>query len=603
MRTKILKNLVIFTLMLFPYLQLLYSQNYTYTTNADFDKGTCIGVEHETVHDQLQLSKTATTLPFIWVPNTNEGTVSKVDTRTGAELGRYRTSPLTYGAPSRSTVDLQGSCWIANRQIGTVVKIGLYENGQYIDRNNNGIIETSRDLNGDGNITGDEILPWGRDECVLYEVILILGKEGTYAPGQYTGSYANDYWNPGPRGMAIDAQNNLWAGTYQTKKFYYIEGSNGKILKTIDVSSANHTSYGAIMDKNGRLWSSGHDKNHVLRLDTSNDTFSTVSIGHLVYGLGIDNNNHLFLSGYEHSKLTRLNVLTGTIDWTKQGYYQSRGIAVTNDGDVFVANTQSGTVTRWSNDGVVKANIPVGNQPSGVAVDAEGKVWAVNMGDEYIERIDPATNQVDLRKLIIGGTHYGYSDMTGIISRTITTKIGTWTVIHDSESEITTWDNISWNCDVPAGTAVRVRVRSSNNQQEWSTWEGAINGAPLTQTPEGRYLQIEVTLQILSGEVSPILYDLTVNWISDCGYFYPNPYHPNNELGHFVLCDNCQTTIDIFNAANFPIITFDVPEGSSFKIPWDGKDQNNLMVANGVYFFIIKPATGKRIVGKIAVTR
>jgi hypothetical protein len=31
-----------------------------------------------------------------------------------------------------------------------------------------------------------------------------------------------------------------------------------------------------------------------------------------------------------------------------------------------------------------------------------------------------------------------------------------------------------------------------------------------TATPGGRYLQIETTLQIHSGDVSPILYDLTV---------------------------------------------------------------------------------------------
>jgi len=65
----------------------------TYTTNADFDMGTLISVEHTSVPDQLQLSKTASTLPFIWVPNSYEGTVSKVDTKTGKELGRYITGP------------------------------------------------------------------------------------------------------------------------------------------------------------------------------------------------------------------------------------------------------------------------------------------------------------------------------------------------------------------------------------------------------------------------------------------------------------------------------------------------------------------------------
>ena len=167
----------------------------TYTLDADFDEGTLVGVEHETVHDQLQLNNTTTTLPFIWVPNSNEGTVSKVDTVTGKELGRYRTGPTSNGNPSRTTVDLQGSCWVGNRGTGTVVKIGLSEAGLYNDTNGDGFMNTSMDLNGDGDITGAEILPWGDDECVLFEVL--LGNSGS-----------------GPRGLAIDATNNLWAGTW-----------------------------------------------------------------------------------------------------------------------------------------------------------------------------------------------------------------------------------------------------------------------------------------------------------------------------------------------------------------------------------------------------
>ena len=134
--------------------------------------------------------------------------------------------------PSRTTVDLFGNCWVGNRNAGTVVKVGLYENGQYIDRNLNGTIDTSRDLNGDGSITGSEILPFGFDECVLLEVVVIPGKEGSYAPGTYTGGYAGDT-SCGPRAIAIDKYNNCWAGCRYSKWFYYIDGSTGQILKSL----------------------------------------------------------------------------------------------------------------------------------------------------------------------------------------------------------------------------------------------------------------------------------------------------------------------------------------------------------------------------------
>jgi DNA-binding beta-propeller fold protein YncE len=488
-----------------------------YTINEDFHKGTLISVEYETVPDQLQLSSESTTLPFIWVPNSNEGTVSKVDTRTGRELGRYCTGPGSNGNPSRTTVDLFGNCWVGNRNTGTVVKIGLLENGQYMDRNWNGVIETSRDLDGDGQITGDELLPWASDECVIYEVVLIPGAEGTYIPGQYQGAYTNDSWEPGPRGIAVDKSNNIWAGCSGSMMYYYIRGSDGEILKTIDVSSVSHTPYGAVVDENGILWSSGHDKGYVLRLDPIDDSISVVNFGHFSYGLGLDRFGHLFVSGWTDSKLSRINIQTGKLEWTRPGVYESRGVACTDDGDVWTADSSPSTVTRWSNDGIKLQTIPVGNTPTGVVVDADGKVWVVDNGDGYISRINTQTNLIDLSKNIIGTRHYGYSDMTGIISRTFTTKTGSWTIIHNTRIFDSQWGLISWNSYEPAGTSLAVKTRSSNDRRSWSIWEEVENDSPLHNTPNGRYLEMKVVFQSEDQEVSPVLYDLTVNPLPYCG--------------------------------------------------------------------------------------
>ncbi|MFX0205637.1 MAG: PKD domain-containing protein [Candidatus Hodarchaeota archaeon] len=480
----------------------------TYTLDEDFDEGTLVGVEHETVHDQLQLSKEQITLPFIWIPNL-QGTVSKIHTETGKELGRYWVAPYA-ASPSRTTVDLQGNCWVGNREAGTVVKIGLLEAGAWIDRNGNGVPDTSQDLDDNGNIDPGEILPWGQDECVLYEVVLILGKEGTYAPGTYTGGYDTNNWGTSPRGLAIDSSNNLWAGTWITKKFYYIDGSTGAILRT---ENAPISSYGAIIDGNGILWSSGQSSTYILRLDPSTTpaTMNLYGMGHFVYGLGMDQLNHLFVSGWTDSRTSRVDVTTSIKEWTKLGPYSARGVACTGDNNVWIASTDYDRVFRYDNDGNYITNIITGNGPTGVAVDAAGKVWTCHLNDETIARIDPTTNTVDLTKQILGSAgHYGYSDMTGILARTVTTKIGTWTVDFDSEKTSTPWGKVSWNSDEPLGTSVTVRVRSSEDKTSWSPWETAANDVMLSSTPNGRYLQIETTLQITSGETSPILYDLTV---------------------------------------------------------------------------------------------
>jgi uncharacterized repeat protein (TIGR01451 family) len=486
----------------------------TYTTDADFDLGQLIGLEHESLADQLQLSAENQIMPYIWVPNDWEGTVSKVHTETGAEMGRYRVSPHSGSRPSRTTVDQRGDCYVGLRQAGTVVKIGLYEAGDWIDRNGDGICQTSYDMNGDGDITGDEVLPWGADECVLYELVLVPGYEGAYVPGSYTGPYDYDYWGVAPRGLGIDEENNIWVGTSSTSKFYYVHGETGAILKVVDVSAWDHHSYGATVDANGVVWSACRPGGpHVLRLDprTNPPTIAAVEVP-AVYGVTVDYLGHVFANSA--CWLTRIDAETGVVEWsvTKAVASCSAGVVCTADNDVWTADTDASTVSRYDNDGNLKATITGVTGPRGVAVDTAGKVWAGDVWDDFMHRIDPATNLVDLSKEIIGsGGHYTYSDMTGIISWTVTSKTGMWTVIYDSGGAGTNWGTLSWTADEPEGSTVTVEARSSGDRVNWSAWERAAIGVPLTATPDGRYLQIRATLARRFGDQLPVLYDLTVS--------------------------------------------------------------------------------------------
>ena len=510
------------------------AQGGTYTSTLDFDKGRLSGVDSAAVADQLQLSDRSAALHYLWVPN-NEGTISKVDTLTGRELARYRTGPTgVNGQPSRTTVDLFGSCYVANRYSGTILKLGLSENGQGIDRNGDGLLQSSRDLNQDGDISPDEVLPWGQDESVLWETSLIPTAEGNFVPGTFTGPYQNSWGYPGVRGVAVDDQGNVWVGTLETKKIYYLEGSTGRILRTIDVAPVNHRTYGAVLDRSGILWASSHDRNQVLRLDPATDRYTVLPLGHFSYGINVDRDGHVFVSGWNSGRLSRIDSATAAIEWNLPIETEGRGIGITDDGDLWIAHSGPGVVVRRSNSGAFKASIPVGSQPSGVSVDSRGMVWAMGLGDDLIRRIDPYRNVVDLTKRIVAGYkegyHYGYSDMTGTVARNSTTRIGFWTVIHDSSQPNTPWGAVTWQAEVPEGTAVRVRVRSSENQGTWSLWESAQKGVPLHSTPTGRFLEIEVTLQSRLPGVSPLLTDLTVQPASESNLgvlFYANEFTGN----------------------------------------------------------------------------
>jgi hypothetical protein len=482
-----------------------------YTSNDDFDEGVQDLVGHATA-GQLALQSVAGQ-PFIWIPNQNN-TVSRVNTITGAELARYYTGPIWANTqPSRTTVDLYGACWVGNRYSGTAVKIVPPESNLWKDRNNNGICDTSTDLNGDGNISSNEMLPWGLDECLVWEVVLIDGKQGVFEPGEYTGTYTNDWGTPGVRTVAVDSANNVWIGCHMAMKFYYVDSLNGVILRTVDVSPVSHHAYGGVIDANGVLWSSGSSYGNALKLDPRVDppALTNVPPGHYTYGIGVDSLNHVFITGWDSSKMSKLDALTNQVIKTISSPANCRGVCSTADTDVWIASTANGKVYRYDNDLNLKAEIPVGAEATGVAIDPNGKIWSCGLGSENIYRIDPATNTVDLTKQIVGsGGHYSYSDMTGSVSTGITARQGKWTVIHDGGALNTLWGTITWNDTIPQGATLTVRVRSSDDLNTWSAWETVTKGATMATTPPGRFLQIEVTFQIVPGASSPILLDLTV---------------------------------------------------------------------------------------------
>ncbi|MFX0205574.1 MAG: PKD domain-containing protein, partial [Candidatus Hodarchaeota archaeon] len=145
----------------------------------------------------------------------------------------------------------------------------------------------------------------------------------------------------------------------------------------------------------------------------------------------------------------------------------------------------------------------------GTVVDSNDDVWVIQRDISKMSKFR-GSDGAHLGVFTTGLYPYTYTDATGLGLRTSILGYGTWTVDFDSELTDAPWGTVSWNSYEPSGTSVTVRVRSSNDQSTWSIWETATNGVLLSATPNGRYLQIETALQISSGDVSPILYDLTI---------------------------------------------------------------------------------------------
>ena len=115
---------------------------------------------------------------YIWVANSSEGTVSKIDTVTLEEVGRYKTHP-SYGDPSRTSVSLNGDVAVANR-------------------NGNGSIDTSTGKN--------DVLEWDDEECRAWFTPFDYESQRPVAwtPGQWSSSQCRyvdtKVWTSGTNG-------------------------------------------------------------------------------------------------------------------------------------------------------------------------------------------------------------------------------------------------------------------------------------------------------------------------------------------------------------------------------------------------------------------
>jgi len=136
-----------------------------------------------------------------------------------------------------------------------------------------------------------------------------------------------------------------------------------------------------------------------------------------------------------------------------------------------------------------------------------------------------------------------------------------------------------------------VRVRSSNDQTTWSLWENAANGAPLAAVPPGKYLQVETTLQITSGDVSPVLYDLTVAPATtvNLGQLVYQSAFQNNAGSEWSVSNIAKTPVGgrsflgPFANTNATLTLTDLPSHSVVTVaydlfilgPWDGNNTND----------------------------
>ncbi|MBW2463973.1 MAG: hypothetical protein JRH11_20155 [Deltaproteobacteria bacterium] len=487
----------------------------------------------------------------VWVANTNEGTVSRLDSRTNVETARYptvgsmapagtrpaaeacSTTANTGNCPSRTAVDQNFDAYVANRAFGHQGSVTKYANSEddCVDRDASGTIETSRDLNGDGVIELDPTMGeyiGVTDECILW-----------------TAAVGTD--NDKPRALAIGLAppdsfvGNVWVGLFSGDEACELDATDGRTIGC--VALAGFQPYGAVTDALGRIWfadRSGGRRDIIGYVDPGAMTFTPAApvpagIGcdtaNLTsYGITTDADGTLYVASSNCAPgLLRFDPVTD--EWTSYdlpGGGTPRGIAadetslwigISHNTIRFVGGYANRVLQYNLADMAFVAThtIPTGTGPVGVGVSFDGSIWAVCQGTNSAARLDPIAGTWTEHG--VGLTPYTYSDFIGFGLNTFAQPRGYYRFVTEGcESGLNRWFGASYEGEVPPMTSVEFYARVAETLPDLAaaTFVGPFTTNPADFTvapgpvPTGRYIEVEVRMRTEDRLVAPRIFNLNV---------------------------------------------------------------------------------------------
>lgn len=318
----------------------------------------------------------------IWIANSIEGTVSKIDTETLVEVARYRTSHDAAADPSRTSVGLAGHAAIANRS-GSVVKVYGHPS-QCPDTNLNGVVDTS---------TGAaNVLDWGDDECVAWLAEL----PGYVSQRPVSWTQDEKVWTSGTDGVVIDV--------------LLLDGETGVVEQEIPIPGVEpsfYGIYGSATDADGNFWGSQLGAGMLVRVDRQTFAVQTWPMPIVGYGMTVDPDGYVWTCS--SAGLARFSASTATWTVTTPSPGASGGCMADGSGLLWLANDPLVGIDRQTL--AVAQVIDLPQYVHGVGIDFGGRVWGVSMMQPEAYRVSPGSGAIATFTGLVGP--YTYSDMTG----------------------------------------------------------------------------------------------------------------------------------------------------------------------------------------------
>ncbi len=350
----------------------------------------------------------STDFSYIWAANAPESTVSKINTRTMMEEGRYPTHPDGDGNPSRTSVSVDGRAVVVqNRDQPGLVKI--WARPELCDENRNGVpgLQTS---------TGaDDVLAFEDEDCFAWWTPfpdMTVQRPVAWTQGQINEAceYENqkiwtvtgDQGTPGHCGT-----DGVWV--------HRLDGDTGVVEDSVHLMenefACNNSrgAYGGAVDNEGNFWFSGWQNSRLARVDFETLDVTVVDVpGSNPYGITVDTQGRPWLTW----PIRRYDPMMDV--WDEAPIDASTGIAEDNEGRMWISD---GNDLVWIDRETMAIgdtiDLPAGDGtiPRGIAVDVDGMVWVVRRLSNLAYRVDAGDSTITEFDTLNGA--YTYSDMTG----------------------------------------------------------------------------------------------------------------------------------------------------------------------------------------------
>ena len=340
---------------------------------------------------------------YIWIANSAQNTISKIDTQTMVELGRYLVRPDGGGNPSRTSVNLSGDVVTASREGGFTKFYARIED--CVESNGVPGIQTATDAN---------FLPWDQEECRAWHTPMAYASQRPAAWTQGT-------FNPVTCGYT---EQKVWtSGNAQqgdgTLDVLLVNGDNGAVEATIPVTGINddfYGIYGAAVDKEGNFWGSQLSQGYLVFIDKDTLVPKTWPMAAPGYGMTVDSQGFVWTCS---SSAARFDPMTET--WQVAQVGGSGGCMEDGKGTLYMSGSGNSIIAVDTATLTVKQTYQVPLYVHGISIDFYGYVWGVSMSTEAY-RVNPADGTLQTFAALVGA--YTYSDMTGFALSNVGTPSG-----------------------------------------------------------------------------------------------------------------------------------------------------------------------------------